>query len=656
MGEGHKTVMQAALDLAARDMRVFPLVAGRKEPACGGWQTMATTDTERIKQWWSPDQVVIGFTRDGRDVLSNPNFNVGVLCGDGLLGLDADVKKGHRGIETAKGLGVTFEGFVVRTPSGGLHEYLRGPDVANSAGSLGDGVDIRSAGGFLVGPGSVVDGQPYTIEANRELAPVPPAIIHRLTTPAETRRDVFTVQPDTIQAVDRAIAYLGAQAPLAVEGEAGDHTTFVVACTLKDYGVSADMAADLMAEHWLPRCEFSWPVEDAVSWMIGKIRNAYEYGERPIGDLHPMADFAGVKLPPPIEPVPVAERRGRKWFHHGEGVGRVDWLYYGMLPKVGVGVLLAPSQAGKTFVAIHLAHSLATGQPFFKEQPDDLGATLFLYAGTEGSGLALRFAALGAHDPLPLSACVVGNLADRDALPGLLVDLKEEAARIDMLFDMPVRLIVLETMAASGLLTDENDNSEASRAMANLATIAREMNALVLTSHHPDKANKGSRGASAIPSAADYTLEIEQEKGSKIRELVLTKARDAEQRKLGTFTLLPVELGKDDRGRPITSMVISTGEVMSNAVRAAPHADKLIEALEWATMEQGEDVGGKVGVEWSIARDIFAERKGGSGDRSNVLKAFKTAVGWLEQISRVEVVGVGTEKFLVLKAPLAVAA
>jgi hypothetical protein len=388
MGEGINTVMQAALDLAARNMRVFPLLAGKKLPACENWQAMATTDPDRIRQWWSPAGTVIGFTRDGRDVVSNPAFNVGVLCGAGLLGLDADVKKGRRGIDTARALGVAFNGFAVQTPSGGLHEYLHGPDVANSAGSLGDGVDVRSAGGYLVGPGSVVDGAHYRVVSDGPIAQVPAAIIHALTRTGDQRvrsETAVGVTPDTPAAVDRGVEYLRSQAPIAVEGEAGDHTTFVVACTLKDYGVSEDMAVDLMAEHWLPRCEFSWPVEDAVEWLKMKARNAYEYGERPIGDLHPMADFAGVRLPP-AEPAKAVEARGRKWFHHGEGMGRVDWLYYGMLPKVGVGVLLAPSQAGKTFVAIHLAHSLATGSPFFKEAPDDLGATLFLYAGTEGSG------------------------------------------------------------------------------------------------------------------------------------------------------------------------------------------------------------------------------------------------------------------------------
>lgn len=638
--------MQAALDLAARGFRVFPLVPGRKEPAFEGWQGAATLDVETIRQWWSDADLTVGYTKAGVEVMSNRRFNVGVATGDGLLGLDADVKKGRDGINNARALGVTFQGFVVQTPTGGLHEYLRGPDVGNSAGALSEGVDIRSARGFLVGPGSVVDGITYTIISANDPGPVPPGVIQRLVAPLERRSDQApAVTPDRPDAIDRGIDYL-ALAPLAVEGASGDETAFKVAAHLKDYGISEDMAADLMAEHWNDRCSPPWPVDD----LKIKVRNAYEYGSRPIGDLHPMADFAGVTVAAPEREA----RTGRAWFHHGDARGRVDWLYHQMLPKVGVGVMVAPSGSGKTFCAIELARSLATGKPFFREAPDDKGATLFVFAGTEGSGLALRLDALGEADRLPISATQVGNLSETDALPNLLADLKAEARWVLAEFGVPVRLVVLETLAASGLLRDENDNSEASLAMANLATIAREMGALVLTSHHPAKDGKGSRGASAIPSAADYTLEIRQE--GQIREILLTKARDAEQRKLGTFTLLPVELGVDERGRPITSMVISTGEVMSNATRAAPHAEKLLEALEWANMESGEDLGGRMGVEWSIARDVFKERKGGSGDRSNLLKAFKTAVAWCEQIGRVDVVAHAGEKFIVLKAPIEVAA
>lgn len=648
MGEGVNTVMQSALDLAARGFRVFPLAPGTKRPAFEGWQDAATTDAARIRQWWSEEAAVVGFTRDGRDVTSTPRFNVGVAGGDGLLILDADEKDGKQGIEAARGLGVAFEGFVVRTTSGGLHEYLRGPDVLNAV-AIARGVDIRSAGGYVVGPGSVVDGKPYTVVSANDPRPVPPAVIHSLAARKEDRgSEAPKVELDRPDAVDRAIEYLLDEAPHAVEGQGGDLTTYRVAARLRDFGVSEDTAAELMAEHWNDACSPPWHVED----LKLKVRNAYEYGTRPIGDLHPMADFAGVKVVPPPEPAPEPRRGGRRWFHHGDAPGRIDWLYYQILPKVGTGVLLAESQAGKTFLAIELARSLATGKPFFGEVPDDVGATLFLFAGSEGSGLALRFDALGEAVPLPISACQVGNLSDRDALPKLLDDMRVEAARLDALFGVPVRLIVIETLAASGLLNDENDNSEASRAMANLSTIAREMDALVLTSHHPDKAGKGARGASAIPNSADYVLEITRE--GNIRELAVTKARDAEQRKLGSFTLLDVTLGTDERGRPITSKTISMGGAITPATRQAAHFEKFVDALGFARAdgdaEQLPD--GRWGVEWSIAKAAFGEIKGGSRDRSNLKKTFDAAVAWGQQIARVDVVPVGTEKFIVLRAAM----
>lgn len=649
MGEG-VTIMQAALDLAARGFRVFPLVPGHKGPAFEGWKAAATTDPQRIAEWWSgTDGLVVGFTKAGDEVMANARFNVGVACGGGLLGLDADVKKGKDGINVARALGVAFDGFVVRTPSGGLHEYLRGPDVANSVGTgssgLGDGVDIRSAGGFLVGPGSVVDGVAYTLEAANEPRAVPPAVIQRLVAPVERRNTDAVVIADRPDAVARGIDYL-AQAPVATEGDAGDVTTFKVAAHLKDFGVGEDMAAELMAEHWNDRCSPPWPIDE----LKLKVRNAYEYGVRPLGDLHPLSDFRDVRLTPAPTPI----REGRSWFHHGEARGVVDWLYYQMLPKTGVGVLVAPTGAGKTFLLLELARCTATGKPFFKEVVDDRGATLFLFAGTEGSGLGLRMDALGEAERLPISATIVGNLSDRDALPAILADLRLEADRIMAEFGLPVRLIVLETLAASGLLEDENDNSEASRAMTNLATIGREMGAFVMTSHHPSKDGKDSRGASAIPNSADYRLEVTVD--GNIRELSLKKARDAEQRKLGTFTLLPIELGRDSRDRPITSMTISTGEVMSNAVRQAAHSEMFLEALGWAIMEQGEMVNGRLGVEESVAREVFKEWKPGSKDRSNVGKAFKVARQWCEQIGRVDAVAHAGETFLILKDQIEVAA
>ncbi|MYV56248.1 bifunctional DNA primase/polymerase, partial [Streptomyces sp. SID3212] len=50
------------------------------------------------------------------------------------------------------------ETVTVLTPSGGRHLWLSGPPdvtVPNSAGRLAPGIDVRGAGGYLMGPGSV---------------------------------------------------------------------------------------------------------------------------------------------------------------------------------------------------------------------------------------------------------------------------------------------------------------------------------------------------------------------------------------------------------------------------------------------------------------------------------------------------------------------
>lgn len=638
MGEASNPLLTSALDLARRGFRVFPLKVNDWRPAVEGWQNLATTDEDQITKVWT-----------------KAPFNIGVCGGNGLLIVDVDMKRGKNGIATAAALGVGLDGFVVKTPSGGRHVYMHGPDISNSVGKLGEGVDTRSAGGYVVGPGSFLpdgakDGQAggiYVVEKDEALRNAPTSLIHRLTAPVERVQTTAHVTADTPQAVSAAIDYL-ARAHLANEGEAGDITTFQVAARLKDYGVSQDMAVDLMVEHWNDRCSPPWDIEDLKT----KVANAYEYGTSQLGILSPVVDFHNVKPIPPMEEPPASIPSA--WFRHGDARGEVSWLYHNLIPRTGVGVLLAPSQAGKTFVAIEAARSLATGKSFFKEEPEDLGGTLFVFAGTEGSGLALRLDALQEDMRLPISATSVGNLSNKDALTNLLDALKEEAAYILATHGVPVRLVVLETMAASGLLVDENDNSEASRAMANLAQISRAMNAFVLTSHHPAKDGKGARGASAIPNSADYVIEIYREGRSAVREVEITKARDAEQRKLGTFTLLPVELGHDQKGRPITSMVISTGDVMSNAMRMAPFVEALLTAVDWSTTENGEDVHGQRAVDEDFAKDAFKDTKGGPRDRSTVTNAFKAALGWCEQIGSIEVLAFAGRKYLRLKEKIVV--
>ncbi|WP_326811212.1 bifunctional DNA primase/polymerase [Streptomyces scopuliridis] len=86
------------------------------------------------------------------------------------------------------------ETVVVLTPSGGRHIWLTGPPnvvVPNSAGRLAPGIDVRGAGGYLVGPGSVTARgayRPAPGTAGLAPAPCPRALLRLLTPPAPPTR------------------------------------------------------------------------------------------------------------------------------------------------------------------------------------------------------------------------------------------------------------------------------------------------------------------------------------------------------------------------------------------------------------------------------------------------------------------------------------
>lgn len=145
-----------ALKLVAEGFRVFPLEPNSKVPMRGtSWLKLATTDPAKVERLWRDP--VMGWEAD---------WGVGIATGQGLMVFDADPKNG--GMESLQRLefiqGDLPASFRVRTPSGGIHIYLRTETpVANSAGKIAPGVDIRGEGGYVVGPGTMIDGKQYEV-------------------------------------------------------------------------------------------------------------------------------------------------------------------------------------------------------------------------------------------------------------------------------------------------------------------------------------------------------------------------------------------------------------------------------------------------------------------------------------------------------------
>jgi hypothetical protein len=153
-------MLAAALAYAAAGLHVFPLhsaSAGRctcgvaecgdvaKHPRTAHGLKDATTDPARIAEWWR----------------RWPTANVAIRTGavSGLVVLDVDPR--HGGAATLAELerqhGKLPKTARALTGSGGQHIYFRHPggELRNSAGSIGDGLDVRGDGGYVVAPPSL---------------------------------------------------------------------------------------------------------------------------------------------------------------------------------------------------------------------------------------------------------------------------------------------------------------------------------------------------------------------------------------------------------------------------------------------------------------------------------------------------------------------
>lgn len=282
-------MLDRALKLAAAGFHIFPIAPGKKSPPLiQDFPANATREDWTIREWWEkwPDaNIGISTSRYGDD--------------GAVIVVDVDVKSGKDGNGTL--LRLELEGndlpatLTCTTPTGGRHLfYSASQPVRQGVDVLGPGVDIRSHGGYVVGAGSTTELGEYAID-DRPIVPAPQWLIDALGAPRKraegTGQKAEGIDPEAAR--KRVVDYLTNEAPLAVEGEGGDHTTFVVAARCKDLGADEDECFYAMDLHWNERCSPPWPHEE----LSAKIRNAYRYGTEPQGAAAPEVQFPPVEQP-----------------------------------------------------------------------------------------------------------------------------------------------------------------------------------------------------------------------------------------------------------------------------------------------------------------------------------------------------------------------
>jgi len=194
-----------------------------------------------------------------------------------------------------KGIGRTF---VVQTGAGGFHIYLKKPAEIKIRKSVRQyaGIDFLSKGCYIVGAGAI---HPDTHKAYIGLqglanyaAEAPADLIELIKSkPIDLKADGMDEPEDDKQAVDRYKEFLDKADP-AIQGHGGDVQTFKIACRGRDYGLTARTVADLMLEHYNPRCSPPWQPHE----LEIKVKNAYNYNRDVVGKYNPKIDFSKVTV------------------------------------------------------------------------------------------------------------------------------------------------------------------------------------------------------------------------------------------------------------------------------------------------------------------------------------------------------------------------
>lgn len=481
--------LDRALAMAAKGLKVFPLRPGSKKPYKGEGVTVATTDPERIRAWFA----------------ERAGMNYGIST-DGFAVLDIDAKNGVNGYSQAKLLNLPPT-MSVATGTGGEHLYFRGDGWGQA--DIAPGINVRATGGYVVGPDCNVAGRLYVLVRDVEPLEVPDSLKAHLHPPgyqSEHDKQLFRGELDTEIAVKRGVDYCK-ETRAAGQGSR-DITGFVVACNLKDLGLSQDMIADLMAEHWNPRNEP--PLDD---WDLRKLaRNAWANGKRMPGccstdaDFQPVPDEAVKGLEPPEAPLMMAPVDFSRAL--SETKPR-EWLVEDVLERGHLTGLVAEPGIGKSTFALGLAVGCARGDvsAFGLSHVGGPVKVAIVQLEDDTEEQYKRMVAMCVHhgwDPAELNGRVYWFTAREAGFR--VVSFGQGSKRLEVTTQFKkflefvrsndIALVILDPLVEmhDG---DENSNGDMARVMAETRALGRVTHCAVLAVHHSRKPPIDGNGGGA---------------------------------------------------------------------------------------------------------------------------------------------------------------
>ncbi len=466
-----------------RGWKVFPVRPNAKNPwTTNGWKA-GTTDEWTIRRWLD----------------EKPNANWGVATGavSNLLVVDLDTKGDGEGT-----LRAWFDAhsmpwpktYTVETPSGGKHLYFQHVDGLRSVAGLMPGVDVRTTGGLVVLPGSIINGRSYVALSDAERLPHLPELL----------ADAFRARVQNESAWETPSDWTA-----GVAAGQRDEYLFKLACDLRRRLNDNRNAVTMLVLQAAANCTPPFPEADALR----KVQSAFEQDHSDSFDLS--------RLPFHAEHEGEVPRLNLRSAGEVRTIEPPAYMIDGVLPVGALFQVFGQTGSYKSFVMLDMLGCVANNIPWMGHQINEPGPVAFIL-GEGGYDAGVRLDAWMQAHPGASDNLIVYSIEEQlDLMRGSVVDsiIEDlETYRAETFPDKTWRLIVFDTQADHMPSGDEDRSKDFTVMKRSIQRIAHETGAAVGLVHHTGWDDSRERGSSRQRQALDVVMQVKNQRITNIKQ------------------------------------------------------------------------------------------------------------------------------------------
>jgi KaiC/GvpD/RAD55 family RecA-like ATPase len=262
-----------------------------------------------------------------------------------------------------------------------------------------------------------------------------------------------------------------------------------------------------------------------------------------------------------------------------------------LIPREGLVLVWGPPKCGKTFWCFDMVAHIALDRSYGKRAVE-AGSIVYIAAegeqGIKTRSVAFRQARMndGEDPPFYLMTTALDLVADIDELVAAI------AAQLQAT-ENGCKAIVIDTLNRT-IHGSESKDEDMSRYVQAADRLRSEFHCTIIIIHHCGTAGDRPRGHTSLTGAIDAQISVQKDADGTVL-VTLELMKDGPEGAMMRYRLEPVDVGTDDRGKPITSCVVehlgestAGGQPKKKERKLAPAQKRALTLLNEAINTGGE--------------------------------------------------------------------